>query len=158
MKMQHQLVPGHGSAHLVRLFSVGDLLTVEREQNAQENLQDSLSSSWRLEGLIPALADFHTYVNFMMKTLCLLLLVQFLKIKFLFCLFRKIYWKPWYFCNDSSSGRGTPSPSKKYFNNSKIFRGIEMKLSINKIYLGTFLVQNRTTLLHIRKWLIFKLG
>lgn len=45
MKMQHQLVPGHGSAHLVRLFSVGDLLTVEREQNAQENLQDSLSSS-----------------------------------------------------------------------------------------------------------------
>ena len=36
MKMQHQLVPGHGSAHLVRLFSVGDLLTVEREQNARK--------------------------------------------------------------------------------------------------------------------------
>ena len=36
MKMQHQLVPEHGSAHLVRLFSVGDLLTVEREQNARK--------------------------------------------------------------------------------------------------------------------------
>ena len=63
--MQHQLVPGYGSDHLVRLFSVGDLLTVEREQNAQENLQDSPSSSSRLEGLIPASADFHTYGNFM---------------------------------------------------------------------------------------------
>ena len=41
LKLQHQLVPGHGSNNLVRLFSVGDLLTVEREQNAQENLQDS---------------------------------------------------------------------------------------------------------------------
>ena len=65
MKMQHQLVPGHGSDHLVRLFSVGDLLTVEREQNTQENIQDSPSSSSRLEELIPALADFHTYGNFM---------------------------------------------------------------------------------------------
>ena len=63
--MQHQLVPGHGSDHLVRLFPVGDLLTVEREQNAQKNLQDSPSSLSRLEGLIPALADFHTYGNFM---------------------------------------------------------------------------------------------
>ena len=44
---------------------MGDLLTVEREQNAQENLQDSPNSSARLEGLIPALADFHTYGNFM---------------------------------------------------------------------------------------------
>ena len=60
MKMQHQLVPGHGPDHLVRLFSVGDLLTVEREQNTQENLQDSTSSSSRLEGIIPALVDFHT--------------------------------------------------------------------------------------------------
>ena len=65
MKMQHQLVPGHESDHFVRFFSVGDLLTVEREQNAQENLQDSPSNSSRLEGLIPASADFHTYENFM---------------------------------------------------------------------------------------------
>ena len=65
MKLQHQLVPGHGSDTLVRLFSVGDLLTVERQQNAQENLQDSPSRTSRLEGLIPALADFHTYGNFM---------------------------------------------------------------------------------------------
>ena len=42
-----------------------DLLAVEREQNAQENLQDSPNSSARLEGLIPALADFHTYGSFM---------------------------------------------------------------------------------------------
>ena len=44
---------------------MGDLLTVEREQNVQENLQDSPNSSSRLEGLIPALADFHTYGKFM---------------------------------------------------------------------------------------------
>ena len=44
---------------------MGDLLTVEREQNVQENLQDSPNSSARLEGLISALADFHTYGNFM---------------------------------------------------------------------------------------------
>ena len=49
----------------MRLISGGDLLTVERKQNAQGNLQDSPNSSARLEGLIPALADFHTYGNFM---------------------------------------------------------------------------------------------
>ena len=31
----HALVPGHGTDNLMRMFSVGDLLTVEREQNAQ---------------------------------------------------------------------------------------------------------------------------
>ena len=65
MNLQHQLVPGHGSDNLVRLFSVGGLLTVEREQTAQENLQDSSNSSARLEGLIPALTDSQTYDNFM---------------------------------------------------------------------------------------------
>ena len=44
LKLQHQLVPGHGSDNPVRLFSVGDLLTVGREQNAQENVQDSPNS------------------------------------------------------------------------------------------------------------------
>ena len=44
---------------------MGDLLTVEREQNAQENLQDSPNSSARLECLTSALADFHTYGDFM---------------------------------------------------------------------------------------------
>lgn len=61
LKLQHQLVSGHGSDNLVRLFSVGDLLTVEGQQNAQENLQDSPNISARLEGWILALADFHMY-------------------------------------------------------------------------------------------------
>ena len=65
MKMQYHLAPGHSSDHHVRLFSVGDLLTIEREQNALENLQDSPIRSSSLEGLILALADFHTYGNFM---------------------------------------------------------------------------------------------
>lgn len=64
MKYQHKLIPGNDSQH-VRVFSVGDLLTVEREQNAQEDLRDSPTCSSRLEGLIPALADFHTFGNFM---------------------------------------------------------------------------------------------
>ena len=65
MQEQHKLVPGHNSSHLVRTLSFGDLLTVERQQNAQEDLKDSATSSGRLEGLIPALADFHSYGNFM---------------------------------------------------------------------------------------------
>ena len=46
-------------------MSVGDLLTTERSENAQDDLQDSTTPSKRLEGLIPALADFHTYGNFL---------------------------------------------------------------------------------------------
>ena len=65
MRFQHNLVPGHGSDHLVRMFSIRDLLTVERGQNAQDDLSDSPTTSTRLEGLIPGLADFHTYGNFM---------------------------------------------------------------------------------------------
>ena len=58
MKMQYHLAPGRSSDNHLRLFSVGYLLTIEREQNAQENLQDSRIRSSRLEGLILALADF----------------------------------------------------------------------------------------------------
>ena len=65
MRFQHKLVPGHGSNHMVRMFSIGDLLTTEREQHAQDDLCDSASPSARLEGLIPGLADFHSYGNFM---------------------------------------------------------------------------------------------
>ena len=65
MRYQHQFVRGHDSNHLVRIFSIGDLLTVERQQNAQDDLSDSASPSARLEGLIPGLADFHSYGNFM---------------------------------------------------------------------------------------------
>ena len=58
MQYQHEFVPGHDSDHLV-------LLTVERQQNAQDDLSDSASPSARLEGLAPGLADFHSYGNFM---------------------------------------------------------------------------------------------
>ena len=44
---------------------MGDLLTVQREQNVQGNLQDSTNTSDRLVGLISALANFHTYGSFM---------------------------------------------------------------------------------------------
>jgi len=65
MRYQHKLVPGNNTEAIVRTLSVGDLLTVERQQNAQEDLRDSTTSSTRMEGLISALADFHSYGNFM---------------------------------------------------------------------------------------------
>ena len=65
MHDQHTMVPGHNTHNLLRTFSIGDLLTVEREQNAQNDQQDGDSSSKRLEGLIPGLADFHTFGNFL---------------------------------------------------------------------------------------------
>ena len=68
MREQHTYVPGHNTERLVRTMGVGDLLSVERSQNAQDDLQDSTTPSARLEGLIPALADFHTYGNFLEVT------------------------------------------------------------------------------------------
>ena len=65
MKEQHKVVPGSGSDCLLRTVAFGDLLTVERSQNAQLDLQDGDNPTDRLEGLIPALADFHTYGNFL---------------------------------------------------------------------------------------------
>ena len=64
-RYQHQFVPVHDSDHLVRIFSIGDLLTVARQQNEQGDLSDSASPSARLKGLIPGLADFHSFENFM---------------------------------------------------------------------------------------------
>lgn len=64
LKEEHTLVPCHLTTNL-RTFAVGDLLTVERSQNAQKGLQDAITSTKRLDGLIPALADFHTYGNFL---------------------------------------------------------------------------------------------
>ena len=65
MWYQHQFVPGHDSDHLVRVFLMGDLLTVERQQNAEDDLSDSASPSGWLEGLIPDLAGSHSDGNFM---------------------------------------------------------------------------------------------
>ena len=62
---QNTYVPGYGNDHLVWGFCVGDLLKVERSQNAQDDLQDSSTPTTRLEGLILTLADFHSYGNFL---------------------------------------------------------------------------------------------
>ena len=47
------------------MFFVGDLKTVERAQNVQLEHRDSEIPSKQFEGFIPALADFHTYGNFL---------------------------------------------------------------------------------------------
>ena len=65
MKYQHQFVPSDGDDSVLRMFSVGYLLTVEGMQNAQLDTQDATSITERIEGLIPALANFHTYGNFL---------------------------------------------------------------------------------------------
>ena len=64
MQHQHQFVPGHDSDLLARIFSVEDLLTVERQQNAQDDLIDSASPSAQLEGLIFGSAELHSYEHF----------------------------------------------------------------------------------------------
>lgn len=71
MRHQHQYVPKSNN-NLLRTLSVGDLLTVERAQNAQIDVSDHPTSEERLEGLIPAFADFHTYGNFLEVTISLL--------------------------------------------------------------------------------------
>ena len=64
MEEQHKLVPVLCNG-LVRLLTCGDLMTLEREINAQIDKEDSFTAAQRLEGLIPILADFHTYGNFL---------------------------------------------------------------------------------------------
>ena len=49
----------------IPLLSFGDLLTVEREINAQEDRRNSRNSNARLEGIIPCLSDFHFLGNFL---------------------------------------------------------------------------------------------
>ena len=65
MREQHRHVSGHGNDNLVWPFCVGDLLTVERSQNPQDNSQYSSTSTYWLEGLITAMADFRRYGNFL---------------------------------------------------------------------------------------------
>ncbi|XP_066935606.1 uncharacterized protein, partial [Clytia hemisphaerica] len=60
MEEQHKFLPILCNG-LVRLLTAGDLVTVEREINTQIDKEDSFTSSQRLEGLIPILADVHTY-------------------------------------------------------------------------------------------------
>ena len=58
----HQYVPGHNKEGLVKILSVGDLLT---DFNAQQDLRDLDKFSDRLHGLVPNIEDMHTYTNLM---------------------------------------------------------------------------------------------
>lgn len=66
MHHMHQYVPGHeDETDPVDIISAGDLLTCERESACIEEQQNSKCANKRLEGIIPATADFHTYANFL---------------------------------------------------------------------------------------------
>ena len=66
MEHLHTYVPGHGTDQPLMTMCGGDLLTVERESNAQEDKHDSKTPSRKLLGLMPALEDWHTMANFYM--------------------------------------------------------------------------------------------
>ena len=61
----HKYVPGHNTDSVTPILSGGDLLTAEREQNAQEQKSDSDTATERLEGLVLNIEDMHTYGNFL---------------------------------------------------------------------------------------------
>ena len=65
MAFLHQFVPVGKDEEPYHVLSFGDLLTCERQQNSQEDQRNSPSVSKRLEGLIPCIADFHTFGNFL---------------------------------------------------------------------------------------------
>ena len=64
MQHLHTYVPGHDTDQTSMTMCGGDLLTVERESNAQEDKQDSTTHSRKLLGLMPVLEDWHTLANF----------------------------------------------------------------------------------------------
>ena len=76
MQEIHPIVPGHNTDDLTQIFFVGDLLTVERAHSAHADLQNSKTLSKRMDGFIPALADFHTYGNFLEVKNCLCILMS----------------------------------------------------------------------------------
>jgi hypothetical protein len=65
----HEYVPGHDTDTLQLTMCGGDLLSVERASNSQEDKQDSSTPSRKLLGLMPALEDWHTMANFYMVSL-----------------------------------------------------------------------------------------
>jgi hypothetical protein len=65
LKFLHQFVPVGPEGEPISVLSFGDLLTCERQQNSQEDQRDSPTAFKRLEGLIPCIADFHTFGNFL---------------------------------------------------------------------------------------------
>lgn len=65
MHFLHQFV-SYPDGKISHILSFGDELTCEREHNAQEDQRDGETPSKRLEGLVPCIADFHTFGNFLM--------------------------------------------------------------------------------------------
>ena len=53
----HKYVPRTGTDKLLPIPSVGDLLTVKRELNAQDDMRNATTRGKRKEGLIPRMAD-----------------------------------------------------------------------------------------------------
>lgn len=47
-----------------KVLSGGDLLTCERQLNAQDDRADSEDPSKKWGGLVPTIEDFHTFINF----------------------------------------------------------------------------------------------
>lgn len=65
MQFLHQFVPNNDT-ETQHVLSFGDELTCEREHNAQEDQRDAPTIAKRMAGLIPCIADFHTFGNFLM--------------------------------------------------------------------------------------------
>ena len=81
--MREMSCPGHGTDSVLRTFSVSDLLTCVIEQRTQLRIKDADTPSKRLEGLIPVIADFHAYGNFMEVKYLILIVNNCKKILFL---------------------------------------------------------------------------
>lgn len=64
MHHMHQYIPGHDSEAVTPVISAGDLLTCERESACKNEQRNSMTTSKRLEGLVPVIADFHALANF----------------------------------------------------------------------------------------------
>ena len=59
----HSYVPQE-SNQLIRIMSVGDQLTVERQGAAQEDVRDGETPAKKRLGLMPVTGDFHLLGNF----------------------------------------------------------------------------------------------
>lgn len=65
MHHMHKYVPGHDNEQPMEIICAGDLLTCERQSNCIEEQQNSKTPNKRLDGFTPAIADFHSYANFL---------------------------------------------------------------------------------------------
>ena len=60
----HKYVPQHENGDLIRILSIGDQMTVERQAATQEEVRDEETPAKKLEGLMPVTGDFHLLGNF----------------------------------------------------------------------------------------------